>query len=186
MTPSIRLVPVAAALAALAASAVCSAPLAAQGPATYRLVRIGRDTVPMVVSTGEDGRPLLRLVEETLTLGPGDRATRVTVMRADVYERTPCALLAQLRAAGRARAAGDTMTPSPPRDTSAAMCAALRASHDSTTGQVQEEGGQRWVLFTPAAGRTPEPRAGLVTRGDTLEVHAGTVVMRYVRDRARR
>lgn len=189
MSPSIRIrrAPLVAA-AALLLAAPLAVPVAAQAPSTgtatttsWRLVRIGGDSVPMVVSAGDDGRPLLRLVEESLTLGPGDRVTRVTVMRAEVYERTPCALLAQLRAAERARASGDTTAPAAPRDTSAAMCAALRASRDTTVGVVQEQGGQRWVQFVPAPGITPEPRARLTRRGDALELLAGTVVMRYVR-----
>jgi hypothetical protein len=167
--------------AALVALPVAAPALDAQPPSTWRLVQVGRDRVPMTVSTGEDGRPLLRLVEETLTIGPGDRVTRVTVMRADVYERTPCALLAQLRAAERARAAGDTTRPAPPRDTTAAMCADLRASRDTTAGRVLAEGGQRWVVFTPAPGRSTEPRARLVARGDTLDLEVDAVVMRYVR-----
>ena len=168
-------------------------PLAAAGaqePATYRLVRFGREPVPIVMSRSDDGRPLLELLEETLVVGPGDRVSRVTVMRAEVYERTPCALLAQLRAMERAReTGGDTTTPAAPTDTSAAMCAALRTPRDSTVGTVATEGARKVVRFAPRAGRTPEPPALLVMRGDTLDLHVGAstpndpgaVVMRYVR-----
>jgi hypothetical protein len=177
-------------LLAAAGAAAAHVP-APQAPTTWRLVRVGRDTVPVALRTGDDGRPLLQLVEETLTLGPSDRVVRVTVMRAELYERMPCALLLQLRARPGAAAASAA---TPPPDTSGTDCTALRASRDTVTGTVRELGTERWLTFDGAIGRTPEPRALLVQRGDTLELRAGAtspsdasaLTMRYVRGRAGR
>ena len=176
--------------------AAAPAGLAAQEPATWRLVRVGADPLPVVMSAGDDGRPLLQLVEETLTVGPGERIARVTVMRADVYERMPCTMVAQLREMERRRGAGDSSrTPPPaPADTTVLPCADLRASRDSVVGRVREDGGQRWVEFESVPGRTREPRALLVQRGDALELRLGVtsatdkggLVMRYARSRGRR
>ena len=85
--------------AILASPLALAAMLAAvprQAPATYRLTQIGPDTIPIVLRNAE-GKALLTIVRETLTLGPGDRVLRVTTGSRATCSRS-CAL-----ASGRAR-----------------------------------------------------------------------------------
>lgn len=156
----------------LVAAAVLAA-VPRQAPPTYRLTQIGPDTIPIVLRNAE-GKALLTIVRETLTLGPGDRVLRVTTMHVDAYDRFPCDLLKELRARQRAGAAGATSNaPAVARtDTTAAECAALRTGTDSLLGAVATEGGRRVVTWTPAAAGTTriENRAWMEQEGDVLEL----------------
>lgn len=158
----------------LAAAVLAAVPR--QAPPTYRLTQIGPDTIPIVLRNAE-GKALLTIVRETLTLGPGDRVLRVTTMHVDAYDRFPCDLLKELRARQRAATAGPAgatgSTPAVARaDTTAAECAAMRTGTDSLLGTVTTEGGRRVVTWTPAAAGTTriESRAWMEQKGDVLEL----------------
>ena len=153
----------------LVAAAV--APRAARAPASYRLVSIGPDTVPIVLRNPQ-GQALLTIVRETLTIGPGDRVMRVTTMHVDAYDRFPCDMLKELRTRQKAGATGTSASPPARVDTSAAECAALRTGTDSLTGSVATDGGRRVVTWTPAAAGTTrvETRAFVEEKGDVLEL----------------
>jgi hypothetical protein len=145
-----------------------------QAPPTYRLTQIGPDTVPIVLRNAE-GKALLTIVRETLTLGPGDRVLRVTTMHVDAYDRFPCDMLKELRARQRAaEVAGSGLTPVAPArtDTTAAECAAMRTGTDSLLGSVSTQDGRRLVTWTPAAAGTTriESRAWMEQKGDLLEL----------------
>jgi hypothetical protein len=147
-----------------------------QAPATFRLTQIGPDTIPIVLRNAE-GKALLTIVRETLTLGPGDRVLRVTTMHVDAYDRFPCDMLKELRARQRAgEVAGSGLTPPPAApgrtDTTAAECAAMRTGTDSLPGSVSTQGGRRLVTWTPAAAGTKriENRAWMEQKGDVLEL----------------
>jgi len=145
-----------------------------QAPPTYRLTQIGPDTVPIVLRNAE-GKALLTIVRETLTLGPGDRVLRVTTMHVDAYDRFPCDMLKELRARQRAaEVAGSGLTPVAPArtDTTAAECAAMRTGTDSLLGSVSTQGGRQLVTWTPAAAGTTriENRAWMQQKGDVLEL----------------
>ena len=148
-------------------------PAPPQAPATYRLVSIGPDTVPLVLRN-QQGQALLTIVRETLTMGPGDRVVRVTTMHVDAYDRFPCDLLKELRAREKSGATGAAPATPPARtDTTAAECAAFRTGTDSVTGTVGTEGGRRIVTWAPApAGRAArtETRAAIEQKGDVLEL----------------
>ena len=159
---------------ALAATPLLAAALiaavSAQAPVTYRLMQIGPDTVPLVLRNAE-GKALLTIVRESLTLGPGDRVLRVTTMHVDAYDRFPCDMLKELRARERAGAAATTAPSAPSADTTAAECAAIRTGTDSVAGTLGADGGRRVVTWTPAAGtRRVEARAFVVQRGEELEL----------------
>lgn len=164
-------------VAAAAVLAAAPRPVRApQAPPTYRLTQIGPDTIPIVLRNAE-GKALLTIVRETLTLGPGDRVLRVTTMHIDAYDRFPCDMLKELRARQRAGAAGvagaaPAASPAARGDTTAAECAAMRTGTDSLLGTVAAEGGRRVVTWTPAAAGTTriENRAWLEQRGDVLEL----------------
>ena len=156
----------------LAAAMLAAVPR--QAPPTYRLTQIGPDTIPIVLRNPE-GKALLTIVRETLTLGPGDRVLRVTTMHVDAYDRFPCDMLKELRARQRAGSAtGGGLTPAAPArtDTTAAECAAMRTGTDSLLGTVGTEGGRRVVTWTPAAAGTTriENRAWMEQKGDVLEL----------------
>ena len=138
-----------------------------QAPVTYRLTHIGTDTVPLVLRNPE-GKALLTIVRETLTMGPGDRVLRVTTMHVDAYDRFPCDMLKELR--NRERSHGAPPSASAPADTTAAECAAMRTGTDSLAGNVHVEGGRRIVTWTPAAAGTTrvEARAVVEQKGDVL------------------
>lgn len=180
----------------LAARRTVPLPRAMQAPPSWRLTHIGRDTVPLVVR-GSDGRPLVTILGETLTLGPAERAHRVTAMRATVYDRVPCDLLRQLRAqgagvgtgagagagAGATRQAGDSAAPRASGDTTAAACEAMRVETDTVLGTVSGSGAARVVSWSAS-----EPRLVVEERGDTLVLRpegspAGEVggTLRYLR-----
>ena len=148
-----------------------------QAPVTYRLTQIGPDTIPIVLRNAE-GKALLTIVRETLTLGPRDRVLRVTTMHVDAYDRFPCDMLKELRARQRAgEVAGSGLTPATPTtpartDTTAAECAAMRTGTDSLPGSVSVQDGRRVVTWTPAAAGTTrvESRAWMEQKGDVLEL----------------
>ena len=138
-----------------------------QAPVTYGLTHIGTDTVPLVLRNPE-GKALLTIVRESLTMGPGDRVLRVTTMHVDAYDRFPCDMLKELRA--RERSHGAPPPAAAPADTTAAECAAMRTGTDSLVGSVRDEGGRRIVTWTPAAAGTTrvEARAVVEQKGDVL------------------
>ena len=145
-----------------------------QAPVTWRLTHIGSDTVPLVLRN-KDGKALLTIVSETLTMGPGEHVLRVTTMHVDAYDRFPCDMLKELRARQRAgEMAGSGLTPPPPArtDTTAAECAAMRTGTDSLLGNMSTEGSRRVVTWTPAAAGTTriEARAFVEQKGDVLEL----------------
>ena len=153
-------------------------PSRAQAPATWRLTHIGTDTVPLVLRN-KDGRALLTILRETLTIGPGDRVLRVTTMHVDAYDRFPCDMLKELRtrqhagAAGGAAGAGVSSGSAAARvDTTAAECEAMRTGTDSLAGALVDEGGRRVVTWAPAAAGTTrvEQRAVVEQKGDVLEL----------------
>jgi hypothetical protein len=180
-----------AAVLALGVGAAAAAPTS-QAPASWRLTHIGRDTMPIVVR-GSDGQALVSILRETVTFGPGDRAQRVTSLRAAVYDRMPCDLLRELRAKARGASSGTPGvsgggTSRAAADTTAAECEAMRVETDTITGTVSGTGAARVVTWS-----AKEPRLRLEERGDTLvlrpEDAAGGVAseaggaLRYVRAR---